>query len=311
MNKRMRLALLPLAVSSMLAMSAAMAQNVTSSAVSGQVLNDAGQPVAGATVTIVHEPSGTTKVVTTGADGRYAAQGLRVGGPFDVTATKQGVQLGERDDVYLQLGQVSSINLASHPEAANAQALGTVTVSANALSATFSPENKGMSTNISQRMLQAMPTPDRSIQDVVRMDPRVVIVDRSEGKISAVGQNYRYNNITVDSVGANDPFGLNPNGLPTVSTPISQDTIAEYNISIANYDVGNRRGLGANVNAVTKSGTNQFHGSVYYVYQNADMVGDTADGSEFEGFSRKWTGGITVGGPIIKDKLFFFASAEK
>lgn len=311
MNKRMRLALLPFAVSSMLAMGAAMAQNVTSAAITGHVLDANGQPVAGATVRILHEPSGTTKIVTTDANGRYSAQGMRVGGPYDVTATKEGTPEGERNDVYLQLGQVSAVNLSAQQSVVNAQKLGTVTVSANAISQVFSPENKGISTNISQRQLEAMPTPDRSIQDVVRMDPRVVVTDRSEGKISAVGQNYRYNNITVDSVGANDPFGLNPNGLPTVSTPISQDTIAEYNISTANYDVGNRRGLGANVNAVTKSGTNEFHGSVYYVFQNTDMIGKTADHNKFDGFSRKWTGGFTVGGPIIKDTLFFFASAEK
>src|SRR5699024_9776527 len=188
-----------------------------------------------------------------------------------------------------------------------------VTVTANALTRIFSPENKGMGTNISQRELETTPTPGRSIQDIARLDPRVVISDRAEGKITAMGQNYRYNNITVDSVGVNDPFGLNSNGLPTSGTPISQDTIAEYNISVANYDVSNRRGIGANINAVTKSGTNDFHVSVYYVCQNQNMIGSEVDGvdSDYAGFDRKWTGGATLGGPIIKDKLFFFASFEK
>ncbi|HET6632919.1 MAG TPA: carboxypeptidase regulatory-like domain-containing protein [Rhodanobacteraceae bacterium] len=311
MKKHIRLALLPFAVSSVLAMGAAMAQNVTSSAITGLVVNASGQPVAGATVTIEHLPSGTTKVVQTNASGHYNAQGMRVGGPYEVTVTKAGVAEAERENVYLQLGQTSAINLTLTPVAANAQNLGGVTVTANALNRIFSPENKGISTNISQRELNAIPTPGRNIQNIVRMDPRVAIVGRSEGKISALGQNYRYNNITVDSVSANDPFGLNANGLPTTGTAISQDTIAEYNISTANYDVANRRGLGVNVNAVTKSGTNEFHGSLYYVYQNADMVGDNIDDKPFTAYDKNWTGGFTLGGPIIHDKLFFFLSYEK
>ncbi|HEX8778511.1 MAG TPA: carboxypeptidase regulatory-like domain-containing protein [Rhodanobacter sp.] len=313
MNSRIRAGALPLAIASLLATAAvpALAQD-TSSSISGRVLDASGQPVAGATVQIVHEPSGTTKITTTGADGRYAAQGLRVGGPFDVTASKAGMAQTEQKNVYLQLAQDTSINLTMGAEQAKqVKELGAVTVSASSLMQTFTPDNKGISTNVSQRELEAVPAPDRSIQNIVRMDPRVVITDRERGEISAVGQNSRFNNITVDSMSANDPFGLNANGLPTLGTPISMDTIAEYNISTANYDVANRRGLGASVNAVTKSGTNEFHGSVYYAFQNDKMIGDNQQGASYKGFSRQWTGGATVGGPIVKDKLFFFASIEK
>ena len=313
MNSRIRAGALPLAIASLLATAAvpALAQD-TSSSISGRVLDASGQPVAGATVQIVHEPSGTTKITTTGADGRYAAQGLRVGGPFDVTASKAGMAQIEQKNVYLQLAQDTSVNLTMGAEQAKqVKELGAVTVSASSLMQTFTPDNKGISTNVSQRELEAVPAPDRSIQNIVRMDPRVVITDRERGEISAVGQNSRFNNITVDSMSANDPFGLNANGLPTLGTPISMDTIAEYNISTANFDVANRRGLGAAVNAVTKSGTNAFHGSVYYAFQNDKMIGDNEQGVSYNGFSRQWTGGATVGGPIIKDKLFFFASLEK
>ncbi|EIL92947.1 Oar protein [Rhodanobacter spathiphylli B39] len=288
-----------------------MAQD-TSSSISGRVLDANGQPVAGATVQIVHEPSGTTKITTTGPDGRYSSQGLRVGGPFDVTVSKAGMAQAEQDNVYLQLAQETPVNLtmggASEQAATN---LSGVTVSANSLAQTFSADNKGISTNVSSREIEATPTPDRSIQNIVRLDPRIVVTDRAAGSFSAIGQNSRYNNITVDSVSANDPFGLNANGLPTLSTPISQDTIEEYNISTANYDVATRRGVGAVVNAVTKSGTNDFHGSVYYVFQNQNMIGKNESDTKFNGFDRQWTGGATVGGPIIKDKLFFFISAEK
>jgi len=311
MNHSLRTKLLPLAIAGLLATAPVLAQD-TSSSISGRIVDASGQPIAGATVQIVHEPSGTTKTTTTDAAGRYSAQGLRVGGPFDVKVSKDGTQ-SEQDNVYLQLAQDTAVNLTMGVTAqtADAQNLSGVTVSANTLSQTFTPENKGLSTNVSRRELDATPTPGRSIQNVVRLDPRVVITDRARGEISAVGQNSRYNNITVDSVSANDPFGLNANGLPTLGTPISQDTIEEYNISTANYDTATRRGIGANVNAVTKSGTNDFHGSVYYAFQNTDMIGDNELDKPYAGFNRQWTAGGTVGGPIIKDKLFFFASYEK
>ena len=311
MNHSIRAKLLPIAIASLLAVAAPAVAQETSSSISGRVLDAAGQPVAGATVQIVHEPSGTTKMATTDANGRYSAQGLRVGGPFDVKATKDGNQI-DQDNVYLQLAQDTAVNLTmGGAQVQNAKNLQGVTVSANALSQTFTPDNKGLSTNVSRREIEATPTPGRSIQNIVRLDPRIVITDRARGEISAVGQNSRYNNITVDSVSANDPFGLNANGLPTLGTPISQDTIEEYNISTANYDVATRRGLGATVNAVTKSGTNDFHGSVYYAFQNDDMIGKNENDAKYAGFSRQWTGGATVGGPIVKDKLFFFVSAEK
>jgi hypothetical protein len=288
-----------------------MAQD-TSSSIDGRVLDASGQPVAGATVQIVHEPSGTTKITTTDADGRYSAQGMRVGGPFDVTVSKAGLTQAEQDNVYLQLAQSTSVNLTmGAADAANAKNLEGVSVSATALSQTFTPDNKGISTNISSRELDATPTPGRSIQNIVRLDPRIVVTDRARGEMSAIGQNSRYNNITVDSVSANDPFGLNANGLPTLGTPISQDTIQEYNISTANYDVATRRGVGAVINAVTKSGTNDFHGSVYYAFQNQNLIGKNENDAKYQGFDRQWTGGATVGGPIVKDKLFFFLSAEK
>lgn len=311
MNSRIRSKVLPFAIASLLAASAPAFAQDTSSSISGRVLDASGQPVANATVQIVHEPSGTTKVVTTDASGRYAAQGLRVGGPFDVKVSKDGTE-ADQNNVYLQLGQESAINITMTTAAAQqATELGGVTVSASTLAQTFSPDNKGISTNVTSREIEATPTPDRSIQNIVRLDPRIVITDRERGEFSAIGQNSRYNNITVDSVSANDPFGLNANGLPTLATPISQDTIEEYNISTANYDTSIRRGVGANVNAVTKSGTNDFHGSVYYVFQNQNMIGKNENDARYTAFDRQWTGGATVGGPIIKDKLFFFLSAEK
>ncbi|HET7299162.1 MAG TPA: carboxypeptidase regulatory-like domain-containing protein [Oleiagrimonas sp.] len=317
MTNRIRKGILPFAIASLLAASpAVMAQNVTSSSVTGVVVDASGAPVSGATVTIVNQPSGTTKVTTTDANGRYNAQGLRVGGPYEITVSKAGMAQGERGDVYLQLGQVSAINLKMAPSEQNAQELATVTVSANALSQTFNPDNKGLSTNISAQQMAATPSGDRSIADIARLDPRIT-VNRTTGAISAGGLNNRFNDISVDGVTVGDPFGLNANGLPYQNSAISPDTIAEYNISTSNYDVSSDV-VGASINAVTKSGTNEFHGSIYYAYHSASkLVGDAGwldsdnPGYNYKGYSRDWTGGITLGGPIIKDKLFFFVSAEQ
>lgn len=312
MNTRLNKKLLPLVLASvLLSMSAAHAQETTSG-LSGRVLDAQGNPVAGAKVHIVHVPSGTTATATTDANGRYQAQGLRVGGPYHIDAEGNGVAKAEADNVYLRLAEVSTVNLGEAPKE-----LAGITVTANAATmAVFNPDNKGLSTSLSQRELQAIPNPDRSIQDVARLDPRISITDRDAGAISANGKNFRYNCITVDNVNAGDPFGLESNGLASVGTPISQDTIESYNLSTTDFDVAHRGCVGANINAVTKSGTNEFHGSVYYSYRSADWMGDIAPvGSTvdqpYTGWDHEWTAGMTVGGPIIKDTLFFFLGYEK
>jgi hypothetical protein len=311
MNINLRNKLLPVAIAALLAAAPVLAQD-TSSSISGRVLDASGQPVVGATVQIVHEPSGTTKTATTDASGRYAAQGLRVGGPFDVKVSKDGTQ-SEQDGVYLQLAQDTAVNLTIGGSQA-ATNLGAVTVTGLVAAQTFNAENKGLSTNVSGRDLKMVPSPGRSIQDVARLDPRIVVTDRGDGSMSAMGQNSRYNKISVDGVGVGDPFGLNSNGMPYLGSPVSVDTIAEYNLATANFDVTSDT-VGADINAVTKSGTNQFHGSTYYAYRNANnMVGDAGwlnSNRGYKGYDRDWTGGATLGGPIIKDKLFFFASYEK
>lgn len=313
MNNALRSKLLPVAIATLLATAPVMAQD-TSSSISGRVVDANGQPVAGATVQIVHAPSGTTKSTTTDASGRYSAQGLRVGGPFDVKVSKDGTQ-SEQDNVYLQLATDTAVNVTMGAAQQAATNLGAVTVTGLVAAQTFNADNKGLSTNVSGRDLKMVPTPSRSIQDVARLDPRITITDRGDGSISSMGMNSRYNKISVDGVGVGDPFGLNSNGMPYLGSPVSVDTIAEYNLSTANFDTTSDT-VGADINAVTKSGTNEFHGSAYYAYRNADtMVGNAgwikSGDRSYHGYDRDWTGGVTLGGPIIKDKLFFFASYEK
>jgi outer membrane receptor protein involved in Fe transport len=303
-RNRARLSKLSLALFAVLATSSAFAQS-TSAGLGGRVVGANGQPVAGAEVTIVHTESGTVSKAVTDANGRYSARGLRVGGPYTVTVNQANAGTKSENNVYLGLDKVATVDLSLAP-----QELEAISVVGSGVSV-FRPDNKGRGTNLSREELNRIPAPDRSIQNVVRTDPNVVVTDRDRGAFSAMGQNFRYNSITVDTINAGDPFGLNDNGLPTKGTPISQDAIEEYNISTANYDVATRRGVGATVNAVTKSGTNDFHGSVYYVYQDADtMIGENAAGKDWTGYTKDTTIGATFGGPIIKDTLFFFASYE-
>ncbi|HRA56830.1 MAG TPA: carboxypeptidase-like regulatory domain-containing protein, partial [Thermomonas sp.] len=192
----------------------------TSAGVGGQVTGNNGQPVAGAEVIITHVESGTVSRATTDASGRYNARGLRVGGPYTIVVTKAGEGTDTESNVYLGLDQVATVNATLQPDGATT--LESVVVVGQADN-TFSSENRGMGTSISRAELDRTPSPDRSIQDVVRTDPNVVVTDRDRGAFSAMGQNFRYNSITVDTIQAGDPFGLNDNGLPTEGTPISQD----------------------------------------------------------------------------------------
>jgi outer membrane receptor for ferrienterochelin and colicin len=277
----------------------------TSAALSGRITDPAGAPVAGAAVEIVHTPSGSRRTVTTDSEGRFSAGGLRVGGPYTVKSTADGRKPAEQGQVFLNLDEVNSLTLALEPE----QTLEAIEVTASAVSLTFTPDNMGARTNITREEIESFPSINRQIQDYVRFDPRVVINDKARGSISAAGQNERFNNIKIDGVPTNDQFGLNASGLPSLNQPISIDWIEEFNVGISNFDVTQADATGANINAVTKSGGNEFRGAVYGVYRDSDMVSD--EPSEFTGFDDEWTAGAYVSGPIIEDTLFFFVGYEE
>ena len=309
---RLRLSKLSLGLIVALAAAPAFAQS-TSAGVGGVVVGADGKPVTGADVTITHVESGTVNHATTDSTGRYNARGLRVGGPYKITVNKDGVGSSAQNDVYLQLDQVVEVDATLSAGAkSGAGDLETIKVVGAANAATFTSDNKGVGTNITRQELERMPAPDRSIQNIVRADPRVVVTDRDRGAFSALGQNFRYNSITVDNINVGDPFGLNDNGLPTKGSPISPEAIESWNVSTANFDVATRRGVGAVVNAVTKSGSNSFHGSAYFTYQNADdMVGKNASGAKWSGWGSNSTKGVSLGGPLVQDKLFFFLDYEE
>ena len=283
----------------------ALAQNTTA-ALGGRVTDAAGNPVSGATVVITHVESRSVSTTTTGADGRYAARGLRVGGPYSVVVTR-GSQRDQRDNVFLTLAETTSLDAV----------LGAtqVVVTGQAQSAVFNRDTIGAGTQINNAQLNALASIQRNLQDYARTDPRLAQTDKERGEISALGQNSRFNRITIDGVTTNDTFGLESNNLPTAKQPISIDAIQSVQVNIANYDVTQKGYTGANINAVTKSGTNEFKGSVSYIWRDESLVGKrinrtTGAYTDAPAFTED-TKGFTLGGPILKDKLFFFVAYEE
>ncbi|TXH65804.1 MAG: TonB-dependent receptor [Lysobacteraceae bacterium] len=310
MNHTNRIRLSKLSIGLIVALTAApaFAQNTTAG-VGGQVVGADGQPVAGAEVTIVHTESGTASRVVTDANGRYNARGLRVGGPYKITVNKDGAGSRSEDDVYLALDKVSQIDLTI-----GAEEFETIEVTGVSGTVIFSADKMGAGSNVTRDQLDSFASVRRDLQDYARLDPRISQTDKERGEISAGGQNTRYNSVTIDGVTTSDTFGLESNNLPTAKQPISIDAIQEVNLNIANYDVTQKGYTGANINAVTKSGTNDFHGSLTYVFRDESLVGKrynraTGAYTDFGPFEEK-TWGVTIGGPIIKDKLFFFAAYE-
>jgi hypothetical protein len=305
-HNRLRLSKLSLGLIAVLAAAPVFAQS-TSAGLGGTVTGADGQPVAGAEVTITHVESGTVSRAITDASGRYNARGLRVGGPYTITVVKEGAGTDTEDGVYLALNQVSNVD--AQLASGDATTLGAVSVTASRLLGTFNADNKGVGTNVSGRKLELTPQGNRSVDDIARLDPRIQVTDAGDGSISVAGVNNRYNTISVDGMSQGDPFGLNANGMPYIGSPISVDTIEAYDLKISDYDVASDT-VGATVNAVTKSGTNEFHGSLYGVMRDADWMGEL-EGDDYAGFDTDRTWGVTLGGPIVKDKLFFFASYEE
>ena len=289
------------AFAAMLMSVAAFAQ-VTTSALGGRVVDANGEPIVGAAVVATHEPSGTVYGVVTNADGRYAINGMRSGGPYKVEMSCLGYQTLVYTDVTLQLAETSALN---GQLAEDSQMLGEAMVIA-ASASKFAAEKTGAATNISSAQITSLPTVSRSITDVTRLSPY------GGNGMTFAGADGRTANFTVDGANFNNNFGLN-DGLPGGGNPISIDAIEELQVVISPYDVRQTNFIGGGVNAITKSGTNTFKGSAYVYHRNENMRGNQAAGVEIAGArdrDRNTTYGFTLGGPIIKNKLFFFVNAE-
>ncbi|UMR32830.1 TonB-dependent receptor [Massilia sp. MB5] len=308
-HKRLRLTQIALSLSIALAAAPSFAQNTTS-AIGGRISASDGKPAGGATVTILHVESGSVSNVTTDAEGRYVARGLRAGGPYTITITKNGVS-EKRENVFVEVAETASV------DAQLGASMQTVTVAgvAGGRNEKFSKTTMGSGTSISAAELAIQGSISRNLQDYARTDPRVSQTDKDRGEMSVAGQNSRYNSMTIDGVSVSDTFGLESNGSPTAKQPISIEAIQSVQVNVANYDVTQKGYTGGNINAVTKSGTNTVKGSVYYVFRNDSLAGDrynsTNDSYYAPSAFKETTKGFTLGAPIIKDKLFIFANYEK
>ena len=289
------------AFAAMLISVAAFAQ-VTTSALGGRVVDANGEPVVGVAVVATHEPSGTVYGVVTNNDGRYAINGMRAGGPYKVEFSCLGYQPLTYTGVTLQLAETSALNGSLNEDSLM---LGEAMVVA-APASKFAAEKTGAATNISSSQITSLPTVSRSITEVTRLSPY------GGNGMTFAGADGRTANFTVDGANFNNNFGLN-DGLPGGGNPISIDAIEEMQVVISPYDVRQTNFIGGGVNAITKSGTNTFKGSAYVYHRNENMRGNQAAGVEVAGArdrDRNTTYGFTLGGPIIKNKLFFFVNAE-
>ncbi|MCC5873740.1 MAG: TonB-dependent receptor, partial [Gammaproteobacteria bacterium] len=275
MNKSIIPTLLIALTLALLGAAGAQAQ-VTSAAAAGRVLDASGVGIEGASVELVHEPSGTRRATTTDAEGRYSVRGLRVGGPYRVVARREGYRPGVLSEQYLQLSEAAAIDVTLESSRVTEE----LVVLGTRVGGLFDPSRMGTGTIVDRDRIEGLPSINRNIQDYVRTDPRISQVDKDRGEISAGGQNTRFNNIRIDGVSTNDAFGLESNNLPTDRQPITMDSIEAINISLVNYDVALAGYTGASIDAVTRSGTNEFEGSAYYIYRDSDWTGKR-DGSRF------------------------------
>ena len=279
----------------------ALAQVTTSSMTGKVTLEGSGDEIIGATVVAVHEPSGTRYNAVTNVNGMFTIQGMRTGGPYNVTVSYIGHQTKTFRGITLQLGETYNLPVWLNE---NITDLAEIVVTGTA--SKFSQERTGASTNINSQQIINLPTVSRSITDVTRLSPY------GGNGMSFAGSDGRTANFTVDGANFNNNFGLSSN-LPGGGNPISIDAIEELQVVISPYDVRQTNFIGGGVNAITKSGTNTFKGSAYVYHQNENLRGDAVEREQISGArdkDSKTTYGFTLGGPIIKDKLFFFANGE-
>ena len=275
---------------------------ITTSALSGRVtMQETNETVIGATVQAVHTPSGTRYAAVTNIDGLFAIQGMRTGGPYEVTVSYIGYQTKTVKGITLALGETYNLNVILSEDA---NELSEVVVSGRA--SKFAAEKTGASTNINNAQIVNLPTVSRSITDVTRLSPY------GGNGMSFAGADGRTANFTIDGANFNNNFGLSDK-LPGGGNPVSLDAIEELQVVISPYDVRQTNFIGGGVNAITKSGTNTFKGSAYIYHRNENLRGDVVNGVTLPTArekDRQTTYGLSLGGPIIKNKLFFFVNGE-
>ncbi len=259
--------------------------------------------VPGAVVSATHTPTGSTKSKSVSADGEFYLSDLLIGGPYDISVSAPGYRTQSLGGVFLVLNKTTDITVTLV-----SSDIEEITVTATASEGSI---RMGTGTFFDRDAIDGIPTVNRSIADIAKMDPRVSINTGSSrySEISVMGANNRFNDFTIDGVSYNDPFGLNANGFGSMRNPIGMEFIDQISVDITPFDVSRGNTTGGSIASVTKSGTNEFHGSIGFIERDEDNIGDSPDGSEFPSFSEETTY-FTLGGPIIKDRLFFFIGYE-
>lgn len=294
----------------------AFAQAITTSSLWGKVIDDNDAAVEGADVTVVHEPTGANYNVTSRPDGTFVVRGLRPGGPYTVTVSTSSGAKGTVGEVLLDLDRGAEVIVPVTTEPV--VELAEMEISGRPMDRLFDPNQTGSGSFLGMRDIQNTPAGDRSINALARLDPRVSYNrDPQDRAISVNGLSNRYNSIQVDGVSVSDPFGLNANNTAAERNVIPLESLEALSIETAPYNARNAGFVGARINAATRSGTNEFKGSVAYSYRGRsafggyDLVGTELDGREYAlGSFSEETYSLNLGGPIVPKKLFFFVSSE-
>ncbi|MBX3238297.1 MAG: TonB-dependent receptor [Chitinophagaceae bacterium] len=274
---------------------------VTTSSINGTIFSKDGESLPGATVTATHVPSGTVYTTVSKSGGTFVLSGLRSGGPYTVRVDFVGLQSDVTENIFLSLGEAYNINSVLDSDS---KELSAIVVTGRRKKA--APDKTGVSTVLNNKVLTTMPTISRSITDFTRLTPQ------ANGN-SLGGRDNRLNNITVDGANLNNNFGLNSDPLPGAgNSPVSLDAFEEISVNLSPFDVKQGNFTGGNIAAITKSGTNTFHGTAYGYFRNQKFVGENVKGQKAANPEAKTTiYGLSVGGPVIKNKLFFFVNAEQ
>ena len=284
----------------------AFAQGITTSGINGFVTDKSGKPVDGAVVTVLHEPSGTRAVTTTHATGHYNLEGLRVGGPYTVSVEAKEFQPQSEKDINLSAGQEQTINFMVSSEVVKMEAV----VVTETRDTTFDTAKMSTGTTFNTQEVSDVPTVRQDVQDLAVLDSRLSLTENTtqvEFAVSAQGQNSRFNSFLIDGVQSNDPFGLNANGFASLRSPVPLSALASISFDFEPYSPKFTGFTGVLINAVIKSGTNDFHGSVYgfYTGKSAFLRGKNPVTGIHDQLQER-TEGASFSGPIIKNKLFFY-----